>query len=227
MKRIKLFEEFSMDLIDQIEYGNPAIELKVIETEPSDIKDWFIKNGYAEAIINSCPANTSSTTLDDFRIMQEKMSTITPEDLSFARFVEKELPQSIIDFLDAKGKQASMSEYFAIDGQIEPLLFFLKDKINRPRPFQLSKYLGIPFYSLIRSDANSASYPGGHALTSFVVCEYYARKYPELRDELDFLANRIANSREQVGLHYPSDTEISRKICSIIWDNDLIKTETY
>jgi membrane-associated phospholipid phosphatase len=69
----------------------------------------------------------------------------------------------------------------------------------------------------------SSSYPGGHALTGFAMAEYYSRKYPEARLELEELGERIADSRESVGLHYPSDTGIAREICDIIFKNNLIK----
>ena len=69
----------------------------------------------------------------------------------------------------------------------------------------------------------SAAYPSGHALTAFVTSEYYAKKYPEIAKQLRDHGQRIAESRELTGIHYPSDTEISREICKIIMENDLIK----
>jgi len=37
------------------------------------------------------------------------------------------------------------------------------------------------------------------------------------------LGNKIARSRELVGIHYPSDTAISKEIVKIIIDNSLIR----
>jgi hypothetical protein len=53
--------------------------------------------------------------------------------------------------------------------------------------------------------------------------EYYARKYPSLSAEVRDLGQRIAESRENVGIHYPSDTEVSRAISDVIWKNNLIR----
>jgi acid phosphatase (class A) len=69
----------------------------------------------------------------------------------------------------------------------------------------------------------SASYPSGHAMTGFMMSEYYARKYPDVAIELYALGNKIARSRELVGIHYPSDTAISKEIVKIIIDNSLIR----
>ena len=116
-----------------------------------------------------------------------------------------------------------MEEYFMVDTQTEPLVFHLKHIINRARPYQLAYEYDLPLYPLIHTDANSASYPSGHALTAFVMSEYYSRKYPELRKDLLEFGNKIADSREKMDIHYPSDTEVSRMISKVIWENNLLK----
>jgi len=37
------------------------------------------------------------------------------------------------------------------------------------------------------------------------------------------LGERVARSREVTGIHYPSDTQISREICNIIFENNLLQ----
>jgi membrane-associated phospholipid phosphatase len=73
----------------------------------------------------------------------------------------------------------------------------------------------------------TASYPSGHALTGFVMSEYYSKKFPKISAELKALGEKIANSREITGIHFPSDTAISRQICTIIYENNLLKDEAY
>jgi acid phosphatase (class A) len=74
----------------------------------------------------------------------------------------------------------------------------------------------------MRTDAMTAAYPSGHALAGFVMAEYYARKFPDVANEARELGEKIARSREVVGIHFPSDTQISREISNIIWENNLI-----
>jgi membrane-associated phospholipid phosphatase len=73
----------------------------------------------------------------------------------------------------------------------------------------------------------TAAYPSGHALTAFVMSEHYARKYPAISGKLLDLGARIADSREITGIHFPSDTQISKEICKIIYANNLLSNETY
>lgn len=153
------------------------------------------------------------------------MRDASGEDITFARYIDdvSNLAQTFIDLLKENGYEETMGGFFGVDSQTESLLFFLKDVINRPRPYQLAKYYNYPLYPLIRTDAMTAAYPSGHALTAFVMSEYYSLKYPRIATELKALGKRIAASREITGIHYPSDTAISREICKIIFDNNLIK----
>lgn len=208
--------------IDGIRYGNPPKDILEIQETESQLKNWFVESGLFDQIVNGAPTNSSETTKKDLEVLMDKMSKVTPEELIFARFIENDMPQAFIDFLTAKGIEETMEEYFSIDGQTEPLLFQLKHIINRPRPHQLAYEYGIPLYPLVHTDAGTAAYPGGHALTGFVMSEYYARKYPEIAGEIRAFGQKIADSREKVGLHYPSDTESSRMISNVIWKNNLL-----
>jgi hypothetical protein len=212
--------------INQVNYGNPPIEYMQIMQNPDDgVKNWFIEQGLTEKIRNEAPKNDSETTKQDLRKLLELTGGASSEEITFARHVDdvSNLAQVFIDLLKEKGHEETMENFFRVDGQTEGILHFLKDIINRPRPYQLAKYYNYPMYPLIRTDAMSASYPSGHALAGYVMSEYYARKYPDVASEVKLLGERIAKSREITGIHFPSDTAISKEISRIIWENNLIK----
>lgn len=211
--------------IDQIVYGNPPAEYQRLATREDDpIREWFKKSGDLQRIIDSAPANSSSSTRDELKRLLVIMEKATPEELLFARHIDNvsNLAQAFVDLLQESGHTETMDNFFAIDGQSEGLLILLKDLINRPRPYQLAKAYGLPLYPLMRTDAMTASYPSGHALTGFGMAEYYARKYPDCAAALRGLGERIAKSREITGIHYPSDTRVSREICDILCANGLV-----
>lgn len=236
MRHISYFKEIileqSLNLtvknsdINQIVYGNAPIEFKeIIENKKDPIRIWFEQEGLIDKIINEAPTNDSATTKKELNQLIKLTSVATSDDVAFARYVNEQnnLPTLFLDLLNSKEYEESREEYFRIDDQTDTILNFLKDSINRPRPYQLAKTYNIPLYPLIRTDAMTAAYPSGHALTGFVMSEYYARKYPKIATQMRDLGEKIARSREVVGIHYPSDTKISRYICDIIFDNDLIK----
>jgi len=236
MRHISYFKELILEQslntprknidINQIVYGNAPIEFRdIIENNNDPIKKWFEKEGLIDKIINEAPSNDSETTKNDLDQLIELTTNATGDDITFSRYADDQnnLPNLFIDLLNSKGYEETMEEYYKIDGQTDTILNFLKDVINRPRPYQLAKTYNIPLYPLIRTSSMTASYPSGHALTAFVMSEYYARKYPEISSEVRNLGKKIARSREVVGIHYPSDTKISRYICDVMFDNNLIK----
>lgn len=227
MKHVKLFEDYAFDVnpnINNIRYGNPSKENFDIANEKCRIKDWFISNGYAKQIIGNAPSNDSELTRIELQALLERTQSATGEDLTFARYVEKvdHIAQSYVDLLSQKGIELTMGEFFGIDSQLEPFIFWLKDQINRPRPYQLAREYNIPLYPLMHTDAMSASYPSGHAATAYLVSEYLSRRYPEHRLELIELGKKIAESREKTGIHYPSDTKISKMIVDMVFENNLL-----
>jgi hypothetical protein len=228
MKYIKLFEDYSFDVgqeINTVKYGNPTEEDYVLAyNDKCPIKDWFISKGYAKKIIDEAPKNDSEITKTDLQVLLNKTKNASGDNMNFARYVEAvdNIAQSYVDLLGQKGIDLSMGEFFGIDSQVEPLIFWLKDQINRPRPYQLARSYDLPLRPLMRTDAMSASYPSGHAATAYLMSEYLGRKYPEHKAELDDLGNRIAESRIITAIHYPSDSKISRMIVDIIFDNNLL-----
>lgn len=240
MRHIKYFNSFKnllyekttyyindmSDNLDEISYGNAPIEFKdVIENENDPIRKWFQKEGLIKKIIEEAPLNSSETTKEDLSILIEKTSKATGDEINFARYADDQnnLPNLFIDLLQSKGYTETMEEYFMVDNQTDTILNFLKDVINRPRPYQLAKAYNLPLYPLIRTNAMTAAYPSGHALTAFVMADHYSKKHPEISEDLQNLGKKIANSREVTGIHYPSDTKISRMIADIISQNNLIK----
>ena len=212
--------------INHVIYGNPVQEdFEIAQNPDNEIKNWFIKEGLIEKIRSEAPLNDSEITKEDLKKLVNITSNATAEEIMFARYVDdtSNLAQSFIDVLKENNYEISMSDFFEIDSQAEGILHFLKDLINRPRPYQLAKYYNIPLYPLIRTDAMSASYPSGHALSAYVMSSYYGKKYPDIANKLKELGEKIAKSREITGIHYPSDTLVSKKIAEIIIQNNLIK----
>lgn len=216
-------ERFSAN---HIRYGNAPLEfVKLARRRDDFIKEWFVQSGWMRRIQDSAPTNDSDVTRKDLEKLVEMSQSATEQDVAFSKFVddEKNISRLFIDFLSKNGYEESLEEYYRVDDKTLSLLFYLKDVINRPRPYQLAQHYRIPLYPLIRTDAMTASYPSGHALVGFVMSKYYSRKYPHLSDSLKSLGEKVAKSREIVAIHYPSDTEVSRLISEIIFDNDLIE----
>ena len=85
--------------------------------------------------------------------------------------------------------------------------YFYKMKVsfNRPRPYMLEPALK----NLERPQHQS--YPSGHSSASYVNAYIMMEIAPELKDEFLKKAAEMAFSREVLGVHYPSDSEMGRQ----------------
>lgn len=59
-------------------------------------------------------------------------------------------------------------------------------------------------------EANWAAYPSGHSANSYINAYIYQELAPEFTDVFLKDAYAMAHSREIIGVHYPSDSEVSR-----------------
>lgn len=118
-----------------------------------------------------------------------------------------------------------MSEYLASYGVTEdaevirqrvilydPIIDYLKVIYNRPRPFQTAGAYGIPLYPRLKTDASDSSYPGGHTLLSLFFRHIYMQSHPELASPLMKFVLDVARTREEGGVHYPSDNLFSMRV---------------
>lgn len=99
-------------------------------------------------------------------------------------------------------------------------IWSLKFKYARIRPYVIDKRLK----NLEETDW--AAYPSGHAANSYINAYIYQELAPEFTDFFIKDAYDMAHSREILGVHYPSDSEVSR-IFARQFVNMLFKNEKF
>ena len=123
--------------------------------------------------------------------------------------------------LDIVGEKRADWDQFAKDVDIHVLR--LKMKYGRPRPYEITDKLKSE-----TDTSKSPSFPSGHATEAYVFAKVLGNKYPKKQKELDSMAEKIAMSRVQMGLHFPSDIEAGKKVAGLIADAYLnIKKNRY
>ena len=99
-------------------------------------------------------------------------------------------------------------------------IFKLKVDLNRPRPYHLEPKLDALEKPLHQS------YPSGHSSASFVNAYIMMEIAPELSGEFLKMAEEMAISREYLGCHYPSDSEMGR-LWARKFVNELFKKDKF
>jgi len=95
-----------------------------------------------------------------------------------------------------------------------------KLQFARMRPYMLDRRVNN------LEEADAPSYPGGHATTSYALAYIYQELAPEFTDIFVKDAYDMAHSREIIGVHYPSDSEVSRNLARQIV-NKLFQNEKF
>ena len=212
--------------LDDIKYGNTTREqnLKAKEDRSGIIKACEEKGIIKDILENHpFPTNTSDETKNELEYLTKVTKEASEEDLNFCKLIETNHYDFFVIVAKKLGLNVSKEEILKWVEDIDPILFYLKDKFNRPRPYQLAKELNLPLYPITASDANSAAYPSGHTLDFLVILYHFGKMKLEAAEEIDELYHKIKRVREISGLHYPSDRTVSEYLFKQLIKNKLIK----
>jgi len=121
-------------------------------------------------------------------------------------------------FLESKGRTFNVDYYKMLTKSLEDIITRIKKYYDRPRPAELAKSMGIDFLSDNLDTAQSPSYPSGHTIQSYVVAKMLSNQFPEYEEDLLAIAEIIAQSRIDRGVHFPTDIEYGREVASSLYE---------
>jgi hypothetical protein len=142
--------------------------------------------------------------------IQTIQKSLTQSDYTYIQDCNDSPPDIFYRWLVLRGEKPSMKELNALwkDPSNIKLVDDIKNHFKRPRPYE--KFQEVQLAPGITT--HDYSFPSGHACGSMYIACKLAKKYPHLSDGLMSLANNIANTRVQAGVHYPSDVEAGKVI---------------
>lgn len=213
------------EILDDIRYGNSRKDqIEKIKKDKGGILKRAIQLGIVKDILENhpFPANSSDETKRELEYLIKITNEANEDDLKFCELMEHHHHDFFIVVAKKLGLDVSKEQILNWVGNLDPVLFYLKDKFNRPRPYQLAKEYGMELYPIIATDANSAAYPSGHTLDFLNIIYQLKKLKPEATNSLDNLYNDIKIVREMSGVHYPSDTKVSEYLFQQLVKNKLV-----
>ena len=208
--------------IDDIQFGNPREKhLKKIKRDKGGKLKLALEKGILQRMPEQ-PKNSSEQTRKEIEYLDRIGDALTPEQRRFCELMEN----NHYDFFEIVGKRLGLGvdkkEIKKWVGEIDPIVFYLKDKFNRPRPYQLARALDIELNPQITTDANSGAYPSGHSMDFLIIIWKFIQMKPELKGELNNLYKKIRSVRELSGVHYPSDRKASEWLFKELVKNKIL-----
>jgi hypothetical protein len=193
-------------------YGNPTH--KVVNSIKNSIivREWS-RLGVFD-VLKGIPYPDEEMTKRELWYMVDLHRAVDSSRLERIKVYDETLYEAMAEFLGSYGVTATVEEIKQELDIYEPIVDYLKVMYNRPRPFQTAGMYGIPLYPLLEQVCGdgTSSYPSGHTLLSLLFRHIYMKRHPELSKELMRFAMDVKKSREEGGVHYPSDGLFSMKV---------------
>ncbi len=211
--------------IDDLKYGNPTKEQE--EKVKRDVGG-LLKKAKEMGIIDDIlkqfpfPKNSSDITENELMYLKKLTDSQDEDEIKFLKLMEEDHYTFFEIVADKLGIDIDKDGILEWIDDIDPIKFYLKDQFNRPRPYQVSDYLGIELNPVITTDANSSAYPSGHTMDFLVIINNLIKLKPEKKSVLTNLYKQIRDVRERSGVHYPSDTRGTELIVQKLIQNKII-----
>ena len=135
--------------------------------------------------------------------------------------------EKTLDMLDIPFDNEYIEYLTKVTDDLGAFVVQLKNHYQRPRPYQVAFYTEQNLHPYNSVTAQSPSYPSGHAMQSFLLCNIIAYHYEDKKEQLLKIAKQIADSRIIMGIHYPSDNAFGVQVVKELMLKDDIKSKYF
>ena len=135
----------------------------------------------------------------------------------FQEICDKKFEKLFQIFLESRGKSYNVEYYEMLLKSLVPIILEIKNFYNCPRPGELASIMGVNFKPEDLKSANSPSYPSGHTIQAYVVAKMLSDQFPEHEKTLLKIAEMVAQSRIDRGVHFLSDIENGKEVAETLY----------
>ncbi len=184
-------------------FGNPSYKSAKIIADSILLREW-IAAGRLEPL-KYMPYPCEITTQEELHQLVQMSKEVDGIRLAQIQEMDTDLFGVWSRFFESHGVTVTAEELYKMIEPYEVIIDYLKVSYNRPRPHQMAGFYNIPLYPRLENVPIESSYPSGHTLFSLYIFHFFSITHPDLRDAMMKLVLDIKLSREQGGVHYPSD----------------------
>lgn len=170
---------------------------------PEGLRDFAVPNPMASRPFQNMGVAMTVENRRELPEVAAHQKNLSPEEKAFILKASNSPVDIFYEWLVIRGERPKIADIKAIWSSKEALDLInkMKDSAKRSRPYWISSDIDV----IPGTENNTYSYPSGHSILAWMIAKKLSKQYPHLQDGLAHLANRIAKSRVQAGVHFPSD----------------------
>ena len=163
------------------------------------------------------PEPNSVEELEDLKkVIDQYRNRFVPESLQHRCDVD--MDGMMVEFLANRGAYIDLEKLKKVKLISVPIISKIKHHYMRGRPGTVADRLGVDFNGDYLETAQTPSYPSGHTIQAYVCASYCSKIYPQHSRGLFMIAEMVAQSRIDRGVHFPTDVEYGKLIAKEIVD---------
>jgi hypothetical protein len=174
--------------------------------------------------IEAPPANDSAETKKELEDVKKLTENLTEEEVEFIRHWQNtaspntlwlNTTEELIHKYGLMGPE-SARVHAVVSGATYTSLtatYQAKYEYLRPRPTDLDPSIKLPEGMMVPPHP---SYPSGHTATAWTAAYILSYFFPNEKAQLEETAEKVALSREQMGIHFKSDNDAAKKLAQAV-----------
>ncbi|PLT32013.1 phosphatase PAP2 family protein [Bacillus sp. V5-8f] len=181
--------------------------------------------------VKAPPANGSEETKKELKDLKHLTENRTQEDVEFIKHWQNtaspntlwlNTTEELIHKYGLMGPESARVHAVVSGATYTSLtaIYQAKYKYLRPRPTDLDPSIKLPEGMMVPPHP---SYPSGHTATAWTAAYILSYYFPNEKAHLEETAEKVALSREQMGIHFRSDNDAAKKLAQAV-TKDIIES---
>ena len=203
-----------IESIDQLKYGNISLD------DQSYLYADNIFTHQFEKFINK-PYPDKHIIFDEINDLIKKQEKILNKENSKTikdqvKAIDYDMFEVFKEYILSLGIDFKKDYLAKVGFKLNALIVQLKNHYNRARPNQVSYYMNLPLHPMDTFIGNCPSYPSRQTLVAHFLCKIVSHHNPDKKDDIMDFSAYVSNSREIMGLNYPSDNLFAVQIAEFL-----------
>jgi hypothetical protein len=188
-----------------------ATESPIVGTDWSFLPEEVVQTLIPNFMTNTPPVgNLTVENKDEIAECIRECESLQESNADFILLAAKEPYRIFSDFLHSKGEDPQLDKIRDMWNNKKHVkaIEFMKDSIRRSRPYWIDDRVSV----IPGAEADSYAFPSGHACINQFIALTLGDQFPKWKRDFLQIADRIAQSRIQAGVHFPSDIKAGKAL---------------